>query len=541
MRISALIIFFLGMIAVASCSDDNVPDSIEPYLYVNDAADITRTEATLSGGVELQRNTEMPVLRFRYGTTSVMGAESDELTVTDNKVSLKLIGLRAGTTYYFSLQGSNGSAVINSEMKTFTTVSNDKPSVGILTVLSQGPTSVIASYEITDDGGESITETGCYVVEENSTDTVKVVSEQTEATAGTRRVRVGNLKQETTYSLIPFAVSRVGETCGEPTVIKTTNAFVLEAAGQLNELVGDEKYKFTELSFVGDMNGDDLNVLRQMAGRDFYGKTTPGKLQQIDLTDVHIVEGGGGYAESRYTKENVVGSGLFADCTGLQDVTLPNSATVMEKDVFSGCSSLRQIEVPALMTSIIPSEGCVSLSSINVSSANTHYKSIDGVLFNADVSEIVWFPMGKNGDYTLPSTVVSIGDYAFQECSITHFTLPDNISSIGQAVFFNSKVQEVNMPEALRLVPTATFQNCSQLTVVRLGSSTELVSDYVFDGCPLKHLYIEAKYPPVCNDNAFTSRTSDFTKTCVLHVPAGCKGWYKNDSDWGQFKNIVEE
>ena len=235
-----------------------------------------------------------------------------------------------------------------------------------------------------------------------------------------------------------------------------------------------------------------------------------------------------------------MGYGLFAGCTGLKSISLPIGATVMEQNVFTGCTSLSRLEIPASMTSLTPSAGCVSLSEINVSPANTSYSSKDGVLFNADGSEIVWFPMGKDGDYTLPSTVVSIGDYAFQECSITRFTLPDNIGTIGQAVFFNSKVQEVDMPEALRLVPTATFQNCSQLTVVRLGSQTELVSDYVFDGCPLEHLYIEAKYPPVCNDNAFTSRTTAFTKTCTLHVPKGYKGWYKNDPDWGMFENIVE-
>lgn len=540
MRYCRLIICIFSLMWLLSCSDDNAPDSIEPLLYVNEAADITRTEATLSGGVELQRNTDMPTLHFLYGTTAEPEYSSKELVVNDNKVSLRLVGLTAGTTYYFRLQGGNGSAVINSDVRTFTTMPNDKPKVGMLTVLSHGPTSVIASYAITDDGGESIIETGCYITEENSDDSVKVISEQTESTDGSYRIRIGGLKQNSTYSLIPFAASRAGESKGEPTKITTTNAVVLEAAGKLEELIGEDKYSYTELSFVGSMNGDDLNLLRQMAGRDFYGNETPGKLERINLADAKIVAGGGNYVESRYTQDDVVGYGLFAGCTGLKSISLPIGATVMEQNVFTGCTSLSRLEIPASMTSLTPSAGCVSLSEINVSPANTSYSSKDGVLFNADGSEIVWFPMGKDGDYTLPSTVVSIGDYAFQECSITRFTLPDNIGTIGQAVFFNSKVQEVDMPEALRLVPTATFQNCSQLTVVRLGSQTELVSDYVFDGCPLEHLYIEAKYPPVCNDNAFTSRTTAFTKTCTLHVPKGYKGWYKNDPDWGMFENIVE-
>lgn len=333
MRYCRLIICIFSLMWLLSCSDDNAPDSIEPLLYVNEAADITRTEATLSGGVELQRNTDMPTLHFLYGTTAEPEHSSKELVVNDNKVSLRLVGLTAGTTYYFRLQGGNGSAVINSDVRTFTTMPNDKPKVGMLTVLSQGPTSVIASYAITDDGGERIIETGCYITEENSGDSVKVISEQTESTDGSYRIRIGGLKQNSTYSLIPFAVSRAGESKGEPTKITTTNAVVLEAAGKLEELIGEDKYSYTELSFVGSMNGDDLNLLRQMAGRDFYGNETPGKLERINLADAKIVAGGGNYVESRYTQDDVVGYGLFAGCTGLKSISLPTGATVMEQNV----------------------------------------------------------------------------------------------------------------------------------------------------------------------------------------------------------------
>ena len=44
---------------------------------------------------------------------------------------------------------------------TFTTLPNEKPSVSEASIVSHGPMSVIVSYEITDDGGETITETGC--------------------------------------------------------------------------------------------------------------------------------------------------------------------------------------------------------------------------------------------------------------------------------------------------------------------------------------------------------------------------------------------
>ena len=99
----------------------------------------------------------------------------------------------------------------------------------------------------------------------------------------------------------------------------------------------------------------------------------------------------------------------------------------------------------------------------------------------------------------------------------------------------------VTMPDKLRLIPTATFQQCSRLRILRLGSMTELISDYAFDGCPLQHIYLDAQYPPVCNDKAFATSYAELLQSCTLHVPAGRSGFYKADRNWGKFKHITEK
>ena len=190
---------------------------------------------------------------------------------------------------------------------------------------------------------------------------------------------------------------------------------------------------------------------------------------------------------------------------------------------------------------LLPSSGCTALETISVSKANVHYSSVDGVLLNADATSIVWFPLGKKGDYTLPATVNSIGDYAFKECNIEKFILPDALTKIGQGAFMNSKIKEVSLPDKLKSIPTGTFQGCKQLKTVRMGTKTELISDYVFDNCPLTDIYIDAPTPPVCNSKAFATSGEDFLKTCILHVPKGKKTMYRYNSNWGQFQHIVEQ
>lgn len=534
------LLIIIGMAALASCSSEDLPDNFEPKLITGEASGITRTEAVLTGEVELQGSTDMPELSFRYGTSDQMEQTTGTLTPTGNKVQMQVAGLTPGTMYYYSLQGSNGRVNLTGNTMTFVTVPNDRPSVGVPAVLSQGPVSVIVEYEITDDGNEDIAATGCYVTDMADGNTQKVEAETEGAEGIKMRVRIGGLRQDATYEIKAYAANNEGESVGEPLTFVTTNAVLLAEAGEFEELMGDGKYTYTSLSIAGPMNGDDLRCLRQMMGRDVDGTATPGQLAEVNLADAHIVEGGGVYGSSRYTENNVVGYGLFADCNSLTSVTLPSDAVKIEKDAFMNCTSIKTITVPASAASISPSSGCTSLAAINVSAANTAYSSIDGVLFDAGATEILWFPIGKQGDYTLPASVKSIGDYAFQGCHITRFTLPDNLTQIGQAVFFDSSVEEVVMPSNLRLIPTATFQKCSRLKTVRLGAATELISDYVFDGCPLTNLYIDAQYPPVCNSNALTS-TPDFLPTCTLHVPKGRKNFYKADSSWKRFGTIVEE
>ena len=544
------LIIYLGMMLAffTACSSEK-PTHLEPHLTTLPASDITRGEAILHGSVSLEGETTMPVLSFRYGETEEMALTSNPISLSENsypaaEVKLCMTGLKAGTTYYYMLQGNNGRITLSSNPMNFTTLSNDKPSLTAPQVLSYGPCSIIVGFDITSNGGEDITETGCYYAKEGSSNDTqqKTKVENYLGAIGTQQVRLNDLQFNTPYRIWTYAKNRVGETTSEAITFKTTDAVKLQEAGKLGALMGNHLYEYTQLSIVGDLNGDDLVCLRTMTGRDGNNEATAGKLADINMADAHIVAGGSDFGPYyRHTENQVVGQGLFAQCNQLRHITLPSDVIRIEKDAFADCTSFQEIEIPASVNQMIPSSGCTALENIHVSKANTQYSSVDGVLFNKAETEILWFPMGKQGDYTLPATLAGIGDYAFKGCCITRFIFPEGFTEIGQGALMNSKVEEVTLPAQLKLIPTGTFQGCTRLKVVRLGQKTELISDYVFDGCPLTDLYIDATYPPVCNANAFCTKGTDFLSTCVLHVPAGKKKLYQYNKSWGKFKHITEQ
>lgn len=559
----------LCVLGLASCSSDK-PDNFEPQLQTLEAIDITRNEATMVGQCHTTGSTEMPQLSFCYGDDPSMSQKTAVLTPADNNggkpdgtVVYRLSQLTPSTTYYYKLQGGSGNIVLSGEQLSFTTQPNAKPKAGEVTVLGISPLSAIVSYSISETGGDPITESGCYLsrqdggtmgdattstgstsngfVSTGSGNTIKLVQTGDADENGMFRLRIGGLQPEVAYSIRPFAANKNGEDVGEAVSFVTTSTSIINDAGQLTELVGDDKYRFTTLSIAGFLNGDDLRTLRDMAGCDNEGKATAGQLSDIDLSGAQIAEGGKAYAEGHFTQTNVVGKAMLASCEKLKRIVLPLQTTKIEADAFRDCSSLHTIEVPTLVESIETSAGCTALTEINVQAGNSHYSSKDGVLLSGDGKSILWFPMGKEGEYTLPSTVTTVGDYAFRNCRIETFHFSDGLTSIGKYAFYNSSVKEVSLPSTVKQIPTGLFQKCAYLTTVHLGKSTEMLGDYVFDGCPITNLYISAPTPPYCSNNTFASSGNNIFSTCRVHVPKNRRIYYRGDVIWAQFKRIVEE
>ena len=564
----------LCVLGLASCSSDK-PNNFEPQLQTLEAIDITRNEATMVGQCHTTGSTETPQLWFCYGDDPSMSQKTAVLTPADNNggkpdgtVVYRLNQLTPSTTYYYKLQGGSGNIVLSGEQLSFTTQPNAKPKAGEVTVLGISPLSAIVSYSISETGGDPITESGCYLsrqdggtmddattstgstksgstsngfVSTGSGNTIKLVQTGDADDTGMFRLRIGGLQPEVAYSIRPFAANKNGEDVGEAVSFVTTSTSIINDAGQLTELVGDDKYRFTTLSIAGFLNGDDLRTLRDMAGCDNEGKATAGQLSDIDLSGAQIAEGGKAYAEGHFTQTNVVGKAMLASCEKLKRIVLPLQTTKIEADAFRNCSSLHTIEVPTLVESIETSAGCTALTEINVQAGNSHYSSKDGVLLSGDGKNILWFPMGKEGEYTLPSTVTTVGDYAFRNCRIETFHFADGLTSIGKYAFYNSSVKEVSLPSTVKQIPTGLFQKCADLTTVHLGKNTELLGDYVFDGCPITNLYISAPTPPYCSNKTFASSGNNIFSTCRVHVPKNRRIYYRGDMIWAQFKRIVEE
>lgn len=533
----------LLIIAFASggCSKTDGPQNLEPEITLLDAYDITRTEATLSAKIIKHGAGKLSYIFFRYGDKPDMTNRTEEISSPSDIVTIRITDLRPGTTYHFQATGGNGNAHLESGQLSFTTIPNDKPSVSGLEILSSGPTAVIIGFNIIEDGGENIIDAGCYVKDNTTDNEVRHTIDANGIQTGKIRMVLTSLTPLTSYSLTPFATNAIGETKGENIIFSTGNTVSLSSPGDLPEILGKNDSGFSSISISGKMNGTDFRFLRRLLN----APPQPGEdaiissLNTIDLSDAHIVEGGESFDGSRYTSANTISSGLFANCLNLKEIMIPYSSTQLQRDAFKGCNNLKSLTITPNITNLLPSSDCVNLERIQVTEGNLNYTSIDGVLYNSNATEILWFPQGKSGRFSLPESVTEIMENAFRGTKITTLILPPGLKSIARGAFSESSLQEISMPALLTNISESMFQDCKNLKTVRFGSMTQFFGNYVFDGCPLEDIYMESQLPPYISSDTFTNNT-DLFKTCTLHVPSASKKIYRNHQQWGKFDNIVE-
>ncbi len=211
----------------------------------------------------------------------------------------------------------------------------------------------------------------------------------------------------------------------------------LDKAGTLPDRIGSsKKYKITNLKLVGEINGTDWNMIREMAGRDYQESSTEGNLSVLDLSEAKIVAGGDYYYYDNlfnnkvYTSNDEIGEYAFAYCSGLTSLTLPVGITSIGDDTFYGCSGLTSL--------------------------------------------------------TLPAGITSIGEYAFSRCSgLTSLTLPAGITSIDKYAFSGcSRLTSLTLPAGITSIGEFAFSYCSGLTSIYVyAEKVPRIGRYAFEGC----------------------------------------------------------
>ena len=196
-----------------------------------------------------------------------------------------------------------------------------------------------------------------------------------------------------------------------------------------------------------------------------------------------------------------IGDWAFCSCEKLTAVTIPDGVTTIGDNAFGSCYSLTSVTIPDSVTTIGADafSWCTSLTGIHVAQNNPKYSSDEkGVLFNKSKTELIRAPGGISGSCTIPASVTTIGDNAFDGCnSLTGIWVNENnpkYSSDEKGVLFNKSKTELirapegisgnyTIPDSVTTIGERAFYSCSSLTTVNMGDSVTAIGDYAFLYC----------------------------------------------------------
>ena len=256
--------------------------------------------------------------------------------------------------------------------------------------------------------------------------------------------------------------------------------------------------------------------------------------------------------------------GVFSDCTALKSIEIPASVETIEAAAFMGCSSLATVTfekgsqlktIGGGYSSYYPNYygaflDCTALTSIEIPAS---VETIEAAAFmRCSKLATVTFEKGSQlktigGDYSsyyygvfsdctalksieIPASVETIEATAFKGCSslaTVTFEKGSQLKTIGGGYYSYSSSYYYGAFCQLKNLMTVDMSACTQI---------ETIGECAFYGdFELRLFKIGTEIPPTCENYAF----SGINPYSVLKVPSGCADAYKAATEWKRFASTT--
>lgn len=221
------------------------------------------------------------------------------------------------------------------------------------------------------------------------------------------------------------------------------------------------------LTVSGPINSTDIEFIHQF----LYNLT------ELDLSAAHIVEGGSGYHKWKtdsktgvpswdgtttyVTKDNdIIQDYMFYGIKNLVTLRLPATATRIGKYGVADCTALVNLTLPSALTEL-----------------DDYAIAYPAAYNNSNLR-------GNLRQLTLPSSLTTIGNRAFEYSRLESVVIPEGVTSMGTYAFYSCiNLSNVQLPDALSIIPDYCFNGCTNLLNVNLPASLTKIGSHAFEKC----------------------------------------------------------
>lgn len=218
----------------------------------------------------------------------------------------------------------------------------------------------------------------------------------------------------------------------------------------------------------------------EFIGESAFGESSALKTLTFMGDNIFALTGGEGCLGSNCTIEKLTApmdDAVIAELKeyreSLKTIVLTGDDTEVPEFWFSGMSFLEEIVLPDTIISIgeFAFNECKNLKRFNIPLGVTEIKA--GTFQNCSKLESI----------TINNTIEAIGEQAFACCGIKEIIIPDSVTSIGAYAFFQSNVERVLLNNTIEVIPESCFESCGGLEYIKIPDVVTEISTYAFIDC----------------------------------------------------------
>ena len=231
--------------------------------------------------------------------------------------------------------------------------------------------------------------------------------------------------------------------------------------GELEQVLGDKWDKFDSLIVHGPINKADFKTIVRCA--------TDGSMQIVNLQYAQI-------------ENNKIPNSGFVDWgwqkpgyhLGIRRIILPDNITEFGEFAFYGLT-LETINIPSSLRKL--GKNCFD---------ENRWLSVNPLIIPEGVTEIptqCFQFCYKLKKVVLPSTIKTIGIFAFFDSSVDDMNFPEGLDSIGYLSMHGTRLTEVVLPKTIRTIGYKTFASNFKLKKVVLPEGLTEIPDNLCSSC----------------------------------------------------------